>query len=199
MADRFWSGYLLSYLPKNSKLLKNPDFDVGSKNLTSWFHSSAERDQRKILEPFLVEKMAGEIYKSTKVLLDSVNDWLSPAIDSLDEKGVSSKPNQFKAQKRNFDVRYVRSTTCLEIDSILNMLRRLSEENLYSLDQWGKREETRQYKPRWTEKDEFRYGDLVDIQRKRASQQIFLLHDQYRRIQSSIDQVKSHRQEVFEL
>lgn len=163
MADRFWSGYLLTYLPKNSKLLKNPDFAVGSKNLKSWFHSSAERDQRKILEPFLVEKMAGEIYKSTQILLDSVDDWLSPVTDSLDEKGVSSKPIRSKAQERNFDVRYMRSTTCLEIDSILNILRRLSEENLYCLNQWGKREQTRQYKPCWTEKDDLRYGDLVDI------------------------------------
>lgn len=198
MTDRFWSGYLLSYLPQISKLLKNPDWYVGAKDLKSWFYTNTERDQRKILEPFLVEKMAGEIYQSTKIVLDCVDDWLNPTIDYLSGKGASSKSTRPKSKERNFDVRYMRSTICIDIDSILTTIRRCSEANLYSLDQWVKREENRHYKPRWTESDELRYRDLVDIQRKRAENQISMLRDQHRHIQSSIDQVKSHRQEVFE-
>lgn len=86
MTDWFWSGYLLSYLPQNSKLLKNPDLSVGAKDLKSWFHTNTERDQRKILEPFLVEKMASETYQSTKIVLDCVDDWLSPTIGYLSGK-----------------------------------------------------------------------------------------------------------------
>ena len=196
MADRYWSGHLLSYVPGNSKLLRLPEWSVGSKDIKNWFHTNAERDQRKILEPFLVEKMAGEILQSTKTVLDIVDDWLQPPTDHWVEKGAASSFKRLKAQRRNFNVRYMRSTECLEIDSILTTLRRLSEANLYSLDQWAKREENRHYKPRWTEKDELKYRDLVDIQRKRTEKIIAMLHDQYRHIQSSIDQVKSHRQEV---
>ena len=196
MTDQFWSGYLLTYLPQNSKLLKNPDWSVGANDLKSWFYSSTERDQRKILEPFVVEKMAGEIYQSTKVLLDSIDDWLNLATEYSKEKGTSTKSNRSKAQERNFEARYMRSTICIDIDSILTTTRRLYEANLYSLDQWAKREENRYYKPRWTEDDELLYRDLVDIQRKRAEQQISLLQDQHRRIHSSIDQVERHRREV---
>ncbi len=189
----------MSYLPQDSKLLKNPDWLVGAKDLKSWFYTNTGRGQRKILEPFLVEQMAGEIYQSTKTMLDCVDDWLVPTNVYSDGKGASSKSNRSKAEERNFDVRYMCSTTCIEIDSILTMARRHSEANLYSLDQWVKREENRHYKPRWTENDELRYRDLMDIQRKRAEQQVSILHDQYRRIQNTIDQVKSHRQEVLKL
>lgn len=117
MTDRVWSGYLLSYLPQSSKLLKTP-----------------ERDQRKILGPFLVEKMEGEIYQSTKTVLDCVDDWLNPTIDHLSGKGASGKSTRPKSKERNFIVRYMRSKICIDIDSIITTFRRHSEANLYALD-----------------------------------------------------------------
>ena len=65
-----------------------------------------------------------------------------------------------------------------------------------SLKRWSEREKNRHYKPRWSEKDELKYRDLVDHQNRRVKGQIGFLDDQYQQIQILIDQVQSHRQEV---
>ena len=44
LADRYWSGYSLSYVPGNSKLLSMP---VGARDIKGWFHPSTKRDQKK--------------------------------------------------------------------------------------------------------------------------------------------------------
>lgn len=200
MGDKFWSGYLLTYLPGSSKHFaqaKDSYWAYGdSTSITKWFNESTNNDQRKIFEPFLVEKMAAEVYRSTDILLGSIDEWLDPAIESPKDKKESTETNIPKVDNRNYDVQYNRSTTCLDLEAALNPLRRLSTSNVESLRQWSKREMERHYKPRWSEKDERKYRDLVDHQKRRADQQIALLENQHGRIETCIEQVKSHRAQV---
>lgn len=49
---------------------------------------------------------------------------------------------------------------------------RLRKANADSLDPWVGREADRYYKPRWSEKDELKYREDVDHQKRRALQQI---------------------------
>ena len=195
LGDKFWSGYLMVYLPGTSRSLPSGGH-TGYKELSSWFEAATKNDQRKILEPFLVEKMATELHRSTNNILKSIDDWLDPEVECLrDEKstkGVSSS----KDNEKDFDVQYNRSSICLELDAILRVLHRLTKVNVNVLDQWSKRESTRHYKPRWSEKDEMKFREFVDHQKRRTERAIAVVNQQYHQIQTSIDQVRSHRQEV---
>ena len=188
MGDRFWSGYLLTYLPGKSKVFKSQN------DVQTWFEGSRRNDQRKILEPFLVEKMSSELYQSTDRILRSIDDWLDPLLDFTG--GKDSEINLSKADDRTVNVQYTRSTLCLELDATLRILRRLLKMNVDSLDQWLKREATRHYKPRWSVKDELKYRDLVDYHKRRAGQRILSVKDQYKQVDIAINQVRTHRQEV---
>ena len=197
MWDKYWSGWLLAYVPGESRGVGHLDRPNIEENVKGWFDEKLKNDQRKILEPFIVGNMVAEVYQSTDRILRFVDDWLDPDIEfSKDDEG-SKESNISKADDRNFGLQYNRSTICLDLDAILSMLRRLSEANVDSLHQWRKREESRHYKPRWSEKDELKYRELVDHQKRRAEQQISLLSRQYRQIETSIDQVRTHRQEVI--
>ena len=197
MTDKYWTSYLLLYLPKTKRrVLEYPQIPYDESSVKSWFAEVTRLDQRRILEPFLVEKMTAEIHRSTGELIRSVDDWLEPEIDPPQAGQGPISSIYAKADDRNFDVQYNRSTTCLELDAILSVLRRLSKANLDSLTQWVKRESTRHHKPRWSEKDEYEHRELVDYQQRRAEQQISLLKDQGRQIQTCLEQIRTHRQEV---
>ena len=198
MVDKYWTSYLLIYLPKRDRRgLEYPQYLRHSHNdVESWFHEDTRNDQRRILEPFLVEKMVAEVHRSTGEIIRSIDEWLELDVDPS-QAGQGPPPSIYaKADDRNFDVQYIRSTTCLELDATLSVLRRLSRANDDSLTQWAKRESIRHHKPRWSEKDEYEHRELVDHRQRRAEQQISLLRDQSRQIQTTIEQVRTHRQEA---
>lgn len=196
MGDRFWSGWLLAYVPGGSRIFGHPYNGTSSDYAGQWFDEKTKNDQRKILEPFLVGNMVDEVYQSTDKILRHVDQWLDPELEFSQDREESKGANIFKANDRNFGIKYNRSTTCLDLEAILSMLRRLSKANIDALFQWGKREESRHYKPRWSEKDELNHREQVDHQERRAAQQIFLLKDQHLQIETSIDQIRAHRQEA---
>ena len=196
MADKYWTSYLL-YLPKTDRRdLEYPQYLHKQNEVESWFHGNARSDQRRILEPLLVGKMVAEIYRSTGEILRSIDEWLEPDVDPSQTEQGSTPSIYVKADDRNFDVQIYRSTTCLELNATLSVLRRLSIANVDSLTQWEQRELTRHYKPRWSEKDEYGLRELVDHQQRRAKQQISLLRDQGEQIETRLEQIKTHRQEV---
>lgn len=196
MGDRFWSGWLLAYIPGESKVLGHLDDPDIPQNVSQWFDKNTKNDQRRILEPFVVGNMVAEVYQSTDKVLRQVDQWLDPEMDSLKDKQESNESNTFKADDQDFGIQYNRSSTCLELEAILSMLRRLSKANSESLYHWKQRETSRHYKPRWSEKDELNHAKQVDHQKRRAEQHISLLNDQHQRIETSIDQIRAHRQEV---
>ena len=196
MGEKFWTGYLLTHLPAESKILPKVDRGSGFREIREWFDKDTKNDQRKILEPFLVEKMVAELFQNTDEILKAIDEWLNPETDLSEDGKVLTQPKVSKADDRFVDVQYNRSATCLDLDATLRILRRLSKANVDSLDQWAKRESSRNFQPRWSEKDEFKFRELIDFQKRRAEQQISRVNDQYRRIQDSIEQVRTHRQEV---
>ena len=193
MDDKFWTGYLFINLREDQDGSQEGDIFRHD-----WFHGDRRNDQRKILEPFLVEKMVAELLKSTDEILRAIDDWLDPEIDSPKDGKSSFQPKVSKADDRFVDVQYNRSAICLDLDATLRLLRRLSEANVDTLGQWAKREQTRNFKPRWSEKDEFKFRELIDFQKRRVEQQLARVNDQHRRIQDSIEQVRIHRQEVIQ-
>ena len=50
--------------------------------------------------------MAREIYRSTKIVLDVLDDWLKPLADHLNEDGAANDSERSKAQGQKFIVRY---------------------------------------------------------------------------------------------
>ena len=197
MADKFWTGYLLANLPADSEIFRKPN-SYGYADIQEWFHEDRKLDQRKILEPFLVEKMVAVVFKNTNRILQTIDDWLNPEMDVSEDGKAVTQPKVTKADDRFVDVQYNRSAICLDLDSTLRILRHLSKSNVDSLGQWVKREKVRSCQPRWSEKDEFKFRELIDFQKRRAEQQISRVNDQYRRIQNSIEQVRTHRQEVIQ-
>lgn len=197
MGDKFWTGYLFAHTPADSVLFRKPD-SYGEIDIEEWFHEDRKIDQRKVLEPFLVEKMVAELFQSTDVILKAIDDWLNPEVDVSEDGQILTQPKVSKADDRFVDVQYNRSAICFDLDATLRILRRLSKANVDTLSQWAKREETRSFQPRWSEKDEFKFRELIDFQKRRAEQQISRVNDQYRQIQNSIEQVRTHRQEVIQ-
>lgn len=195
MDDKFWTGYLLTHLRADQDGSRETNL-VYNGAMRKWFHRDRKTDQRKILEPFLVENMVAELLKSTDEILKAIDDWLDPETDAPKDGSLSIEPQVSKADDRFVDVQYNRSAMCLDLDATLRVLRRLSEANVDTLGQWDKREQARNFKPRWSEKDEFKFRELIDFQKRRVEQQLARVNDQHRRIQDSIEQVRVHRQEV---
>ena len=196
MGDKFWSGYLMIYLPGASKILPPGGSDAAWDEVEKWFESATKNDQRKILEPYLVEKMTSELFQSTHGILKPIEDWLDPEMDVSKDQTVTKDLTSSKVDDKDFDVQYNRSAMCLELEATLRVLQRLTKSNVTVLDQWSKRESTRHYKPRWSEKDEMKFRKLVDHQKRRAERSISAVKEQLHQIQTSIDQVRNHRQEV---
>ncbi len=71
MDDRYRTAYLLRYLPKQSST-----WPKLTEHEQVWFEPSSQQDQRKILEPYLVHKMASEAYNCTTELLEAVDRWV---------------------------------------------------------------------------------------------------------------------------
>ena len=197
MDDRFWTGYLLIYCPADSDGFRDTDLFYPD-DIREWFHEDRRLDQRKILEPFVVEKMVAEMFRSIDEILKVIDVWLDPEIDGSGDGKAWTQPKVSKADDRFVDAQYHRSAVCLELDATLRILRRLSKANVDSLGQWAKWEQTRNFQPRWSEKDEYKFRELIDFQKRRVEQQISRLNDQYRRVQDSIEQVRTHRQEVIQ-
>ena len=87
MGDKYWSGYLLTYLPRRSETIESA-FNTTNEEMPEpwdhpyqWFQRDIHNDQRNVLKPFLVEKMVVEVYQSTKRILASIDDWLEPETD----------------------------------------------------------------------------------------------------------------------
>lgn len=196
MDDKFWTGYLLIYSPADSDGCRNTihwdSYDIGE-----WFREDRRIDQRKVLEPFVVEKMVAEMVRSIDEILKVIDVWLDPEIDGSEDGKAWTQPKVSKADDRFVDAQYSRSAICLELDATLRILRRLSKANVDSLNHWTKREQTRNFQPRWSEKDEYKFRELIDFQKRRVEQQVSRMNNQYRRVQDSIEQVRIHRQEVI--
>ena len=197
MDDKFWTGYLFTHLRADEYGSRETDL-FHNEAMSKWFHGDRKTDQRKILEPFLVENMVAELLKSTDEILKAIDDWLDPETDALKDGNLSIEPQVSKADDRFVDVQYNRSAICLDLDATLRVLRRLSEANVDTLGQWDKRERARNFKPRWSEKDEFKFRELIDFQERRVEQQLGRVNDQHRRIRDSIEQIRIHRQEVIQ-
>lgn len=196
MDDKFWTAYLFTHLPSDKFGSHRRDL-MPDRAMRKWFHGDRKLDQRKILEPFLVENMVAELLKSTNKILKAIDDWLDPETDGPKEGDLSIEPHVSKADDRFVDAQYNRSAICLDLDATLRVLRRLSEANVNTLNQWAKREQARNFKPRWSEKDEFKFRELIDFQKRLVEQQLGRVNGQHRQIQDSIEQVRTHRQEVI--
>lgn len=203
MGDRYWSGYLLAYLPRKLELLESLD-DSGNEedreqwdNCYRWFRRDNHNDQRNILEPFLVEKMVAEAYQSTKRILASVNDYLEPEIDKPKYEKEPTYSHISKVDERNYQAQYSRRSNALpDLEDTLILLNRFSEANCENLRIWQKRETERFHRPRWSRKDELKYRLLVDSQKRLAVRQVSLLIDQRGQIQTTLNRIKSLKQEV---
>lgn len=205
MGDRYWSGYLLTYLPGKSGTIDNP-FNTTNEEIpelwdypSAWFQRDIHNDQRNVLEPFLVEKMVVEVYQSTKRILASIDDWLEPETDQQRHEQDSTYSHISKVNDRNSQAQYSRrSNDCPDLEDTLVVLHRLSEANVDTLSKWTQRERNRlpPNKPRWSEKDEQRHGKWVDDQKRLAERRIFLLKDQLGHIQSSLERIRNLKQEV---
>lgn len=79
MDDRYWTAYLLAYLPKQS--LAWPEL---TENKQVWFEPGSQQDQRKILESYLVYIMASEAYTGTRELLEAINMWVELKVRMYD-------------------------------------------------------------------------------------------------------------------
>ena len=207
MGDRYWSGYLLTYLPGKSDTIDNPfnttneEFPEPWEDPFQWFLRVREsrNDQRKVLEPFLVEKMVVEVYQSTKRILASIDDWLEPETQRQRYEQDSTYSHISKVNDRNSQAQYSRrSNDCPDLEDTLVLLKRLSKANVDTLSKWTQRERNRIYPhiPRWSEKDEQNHGKRVENQNRHAERQISLLNDQLGHIQSSLERISNLKREV---
>jgi hypothetical protein len=225
LMDRSWLGIFLADLPNGSALGNagtmspvsfSPDHTVIR---SKWFAENAKHEQRKVLEPFIVEKMASEAFGSTEEVLQALQTWLDSEQRPVRGKKVnfgtqrgkpkggaggedrfgyeSSAPTGLLPEMRDFNPLNNRSKMCLDINALLNNVQCLSHANKDCLRQWIEREKYRgTHKPRWSEKDEIRYGEFVDYQERHVRQQYDLLSDQCDRIKILLDHIKDHRQFV---
>lgn len=206
MGDRFWSGYLLAYLPRREgTLVYTTKVEYSSEysslwepyNVDQWFQRQIHNDQRNVLEPFLVEKMVAEVYQSTQKILESIDDWLELGSDDPRYEKGSNYSHISKVDDRNSQAQYShRSNDCPDLADTLSLVHRLSEANSEVLNKWRERELARVHKPRWSEKDEGKHRERVDSQKRFAEQQIASLINQRGHIQRILDRINDLKQEV---
>ncbi len=203
MGDRFWSGYLLAYLPRRPSRFFVPidttdeDYSDTWADFQQWIRRDNHNDQRNVLEPFLVERMVAEVYQSTRKILDSIDDWLELKSDESRYEKESAYSHISRVDDRNSQAQYSRrSNDYPDLEDTLSLIDRLSRANLETLEEWRKREKMRAHKPRWSEKDEGKHRKRIESQKKLAEKQVSLLGNQRERIRSSLDRINSLKQEV---
>ena len=203
MGDRFWSGYLLAYLPRRPSTFfssidtTDEDYSDTWDGSWQWISRDNHNEQRNVLEPFLVERMVAEVYQSTRKILDSIDDWLKLKSDESRYETESAYSHISKVDDRNSQAQYSRrSNDCPDLEDTLSLIDGLSKANLETLEKWRKREKMRAHKPRWSEKDEGKHRKRIESQKKLAEKQISLLGNQRERIRSSLDRISGLKQEV---
>lgn len=206
LGDRFWSGYLLAYLPRRSST-PGSSYDPTNEeylslweddNVRQWALKEIHNDQRNVFEPFLVDKMVAEVYQSTQKILNSIDDWLELGSDDPKYEKESTYSHISKVDDRNSQAQYSRRTNdCPDLADTLSLMQRLSEANSEVLSKYRVRESARLHKPRWSEKDEGKYRKQVDSRKRLAEQQISLLLNQCGKIQSTLKRINDLKQEVI--
>ncbi|CAZ82301.1 unnamed protein product [Tuber melanosporum] len=187
--DRYWTCYVF--------------YDFGSQELTTDAWTRVERiescktpSQRKCLEGFLVRQALDLVLSQTKTILDTINksmgednqksqELFSPLLTGDDLRGE----NYFKTMNKN-------SVFYPWLLDVYSALRDKCNASRKIAAMWISAEYGRKYKPRWSEKDQKRFGNEVAQYRANVRARCARLEKMADDIQERIDRIKTLKESL---
>ncbi|KAG8525244.1 uncharacterized protein KY384_008888 [Bacidia gigantensis] len=153
LRDRFWTCHFLSSVATISGFRGLAEEHDRSMDSTEDFYKE-KQGQRKILELVYVERALGEMKRSIDGLLAAFQKELAV-------------PETRDPQGESFEFIYGYSSLHLKAGEILRDILSQLNMSINAISEWERREETRGFRSRWSEKDEERHGErLKDLSRK---------------------------------
>ncbi|KAG0127850.1 hypothetical protein HOY82DRAFT_624186, partial [Tuber indicum] len=186
--DRYWTCYVF--------------YDFGSEELISDSRTEVERrdyghssSQRKCLEGFLVRQALDLVLSEAKTVLDIITksmggDKKSRALFNplLTEDDLSGE-NYFKTMNKN-------SVFYPWLLEVYGALRDKCIESRNVAEQWISAEKAREYKPRWSEKDQKSFGEEVAKNRADVKARCTKLEKMAKNLQERIDRIKTLKESL---
>ncbi|KAL8926579.1 MAG: hypothetical protein Q9208_002906 [Pyrenodesmia sp. 3 TL-2023] len=155
LRDQAWTCYFLSSVARDygfSGLVDEYTDDNGELTDTE-FHKE-KMAQRKILEMAYVDRMLIEIVRSCEAIFESFQKELT-ILETRD------------LQSESYELIHIYSRLHLKIGELFPDVLKLLNLSVGTVENWEKREDSRDIRSRWSQKDEARYGPkLVHLARK---------------------------------
>ncbi|KAG0635831.1 hypothetical protein HOY80DRAFT_892376, partial [Tuber brumale] len=181
--DRYWTCYVFYNFGSQEQLIT----DTWTR--AEWIDSCKTLRQRKCLEGFLVRQALDLVLSETKTVLDTINK-------SMGEKNKSQElfstllteddlrgENYFKTMKKN-------SVFYPWLLEVYGALRDKCSESRSVAEQWILAEERRKHKPRWSEKDQRKFGEEIAQNRADVKARCAELEKMARNLRERIDRIK---------
>ncbi|KAF3076139.1 hypothetical protein CFAM422_001098 [Trichoderma lentiforme] len=161
LLDRYWTCHLIEYTPQQMDGPKEMSFDIPTQPINGALKSNPWR-QRRVLELLLFDRSLREILRCTEEILNEAKSTLRAAKDTGND-GCSYENEECKIE---FSYNHDRKEVLQEVEDSLS-------ENLAKMQLWKNRQNGRgPEKPRWTLKDEYRYGGAIS--RLQASNNFYM-------------------------
>ncbi|KAK4085532.1 uncharacterized protein Triagg1_522 [Trichoderma aggressivum f. europaeum] len=179
LLDRYWTCHLIEYRPQQRDDPKEMSFHIPTQPISGALKSNPWR-QRRVLELLLFDRSLREILRCTEEILNEAKSTLRAAKD-IRNYGCSYEDEECKAEFSDNHNRRVKASRDVfrSNDSLYKMQEVLQEveddlsENLAKMQLWKNRQNGRgPERPRWTLKDEYRYGGAIS--RLQASNNFYM-------------------------
>ncbi|PTB54328.1 hypothetical protein M431DRAFT_555750 [Trichoderma harzianum CBS 226.95] len=178
LLDRYWTCHLIEHRPQQRGSSKEM-FNITTQPISGALKSNPWR-QRRILELLLFDRMLQEILRCTEEILKEAKgtlraskgvghgDWGYESAES--ESKYSDMQSQNNKAGRDF---FLSNNSLYKIQEVLQEVEDDLNENLAKMQLWKSRQDGRGLdKPRWTLKDEYRYGGAIS--RLQASNDFYM-------------------------
>ncbi|KAK4070280.1 hypothetical protein Trihar35433_4747 [Trichoderma harzianum] len=167
LLDRYWTCHLIEHRPQQRGSSKEM-FNITTQPISGALKSNPWR-QRRILELLLFDRMLQEILRCTEEILKEAKgtlraskgvghgDWGYETAES--ESEYSDMQSRNNKAGRDF---FLSNNSLYKIQEVLQEVEDDLNENLAKMQLWKSRQDGRGLdKPRWTLKDEYRYGGAI--------------------------------------
>lgn len=173
LLDRYWTCHLIEYRPEQSD---NPKeiFNITTGEVNGALKSNSWR-QRRVLELVLFDRILREILSCTEEIINEGKGMLraSKVAENIDQihriaESDSTLPSVPNRETNSHNVFCLSTQSLYKIQEVIQEVEDNLNEVLAKMELWKNRQNVRGVdKPRWTPKDEYRYG--IAISKLRAS------------------------------
>ncbi|EHK17637.1 uncharacterized protein TRIVIDRAFT_205377 [Trichoderma virens Gv29-8] len=179
LLDRYWTRHLIEYRPQQTEDPKEILFDIPSQPVSGALKYNSWR-QRRVLELLLFDKAVREMLRCTGEILEEAKGILRAAKDIGESNWGHHTAGSHPKFSENTHIQIMKASrdgllsnnSLYKIQEVLQEVEDDLGENLAKMQLWKRRQDRGLDRPRWTLKDEYRYGGAIS--RLQASNDFYM-------------------------